>query len=223
MVHPDMRAALEQALEVLRRLGAQIEEVSLPRAKYSVPLRLLTSDVDIAAMFVEKWLRPHWEDLDVRARQRLGAAALVPAAVYARANRARVLVRREVLAACARYDALLASTSLNPPGPIDSVRKTVTSKEDMQQKVILRRIGNCPFSMAIVPALAVPMGFSRAGLPLSLQIAAKPFVEATVLRVAHATSARTNGTRATRIWRRLSRSQRSAMQAHVCGCLQAES
>jgi aspartyl-tRNA(Asn)/glutamyl-tRNA(Gln) amidotransferase subunit A len=66
------------------------------------------------------------------------------------------------------------------------VRETVTSKEDMQQKVILRRIGTYPFSMANVPALALPMGFSQAGLPLSLQVAAKPFAEATVLRVAHA-------------------------------------
>ena len=182
-VHPDVRNALEQALQVLRELGAQVEEVSLPRAKYAVPLQLLTSDVDIAAMFVEKWLRPHWDALDVGTRQRLGAAALVPAVVYARANRARVLVRREVLAACGRYDALLAATSLNPPGRIDAVRETVTSKEDMQQKVILRRIGTYPFSMANVPALAVPMGFSQTGLPLSLQIAAKPFAEATVLQV----------------------------------------
>ncbi|MCC7487321.1 MAG: amidase [Burkholderiales bacterium] len=185
-VHPDVRAALERALEVLRRLGAQIEEVSAPLAQYAVPLQLLTSDVDIAAMMLEKWLRPHWQALDVGTRQRLGAAALVPAAVYARANRARVLVRREVLAACARHDALLAPTSLNPPGPIDAVRETVTSRQDMQQKVILRRIGTYPFSMANVPALAGPMGFSQAGLPLSLQIAAKPFAETTVLRVAHA-------------------------------------
>ena len=185
-VHPDVRAALERALDVLRQLGAQVEEVSLPRAHHSVPLQLLTSDVDIASMFVDKWLRPHWQALDVGTRQRLGAAALVPATVYARANRARVLVRREVLAACSRYDALLAATSLNPPGPIEAVRETVTSKEDMQQKVILRRIGTYPFSMANVPALAVPMGFSGNGLPLSLQIAAKPFAEATVLRVAHA-------------------------------------
>jgi aspartyl-tRNA(Asn)/glutamyl-tRNA(Gln) amidotransferase subunit A len=40
--------------------------------------------------------------------------------------------------------------------------------------------------MANIPAIAVPMGFTRAGLPLSLQIAAKPFDESTVFRVAHA-------------------------------------
>jgi aspartyl-tRNA(Asn)/glutamyl-tRNA(Gln) amidotransferase subunit A len=185
-VHADVRAALERALSDLRALGATIEEVSLPRAKYSVPLQLLTSDADIAAMFVHKWLKPHWHDIDVGTRQRLGAAALIPATVYARANRARVLVRNEVLAACRRYDALIAATSLNPPGLIDAVRETVDSKEDMATKVILRRIGTYPFSMANVPALAVPMGFSSKGLPLSMQIAAQPFDEAMVFRVAHA-------------------------------------
>lgn len=185
-VHPEVRAALERALAELRALGATIDEVSLPRAKYSVPLQLLTSDADIAAMFVHKWLKPHWHEIDVGTRQRLGAAALIPATVYARANRARVLVRQEVLEACRRFDALIAATSLSPPGLIDAVRETVASKEDMATKVILRRIGTYPFSMANVPALAVPMGFSSKGLPLSMQIAAKPFDEGMVFRVAHA-------------------------------------
>ncbi len=185
-VHPEVRAALEKALDDLRALGATLEEVSLPRAKYAVPLQLLTSDADIASMFVHKWLRSHWHDIDVGTRQRLGAAALIPATVYARANRARVIVRKEVLDACGRFDALIAATSLNPPGLIDAVRETVASKEDMSTKVILRRIGTYPFSMANVPALAVPMGFCSKGLPLSLQIAAKPFDEAMVFRVAHA-------------------------------------
>jgi aspartyl-tRNA(Asn)/glutamyl-tRNA(Gln) amidotransferase subunit A len=191
-VHPEVRAALERALAELSSLGATIEEVSLPRAKYSVPLQLLTSDADIAAMFVHKWLKPHWHDIDVGTRQRLGAAALIPATVYARANRARVLVRREVLDACRRFDALIAATSLSPPGLIDAARETVASKEDMATKVILRRIGTYPFSMANVPALAVPMGFSSKGLPLSLQIAAKPFDEPMVFRVAHAYERATN-------------------------------
>src|SRR4051795_12385382 len=44
-----------------------------------------------------------------------------------------------------------------------------------------------PFSVGGLPALAIPCGFSRAeGLPLSLQIAARPFAEGLVLRIAHA-------------------------------------
>jgi len=50
----------------------------------------------------------------------------------------------------------------------------------------MRRISCCPFSVANVRARAVPMGYTRAGLPVSLQVAAKPFAESTVFRVAHA-------------------------------------
>jgi aspartyl-tRNA(Asn)/glutamyl-tRNA(Gln) amidotransferase subunit A len=100
--------------------------------------------------------------------------------------RARVLVRREILDALAGCDALLSPTNLNPPGRIDAARETVGSAVDMQNKVLLRRISTYPFSMANVPAIAVPAGQSARGLPISLQIAAKPFDESCALRVAYA-------------------------------------
>ena len=185
-VHPDVQAAMKAALDVLRDLGAEIVDVSLKLAKHSVPLQLLTSDSDIAAMMLKKWLRTHWRELDVGTRTRLAAGALIPAAIYHRAMRARALVRREVLDVLQGVDALLSPTALTPPGRIEAVRETVESADDMERKVLLRRICAYPFSMANVPALAVPCGFSAAGLPLSLQIAAKPYDETMVYRVGHA-------------------------------------
>jgi aspartyl-tRNA(Asn)/glutamyl-tRNA(Gln) amidotransferase subunit A len=184
--HPEVLAAMRAAIEVLSGLGAAITEVSLPRARYAVPLQLLTSDSDIAAMMLRHWLRTRWQDMDVGTRTRLAAGALIPAAVYHRAMRGRVLVRREVLATLQTCDVLVCPTSLNPPGRIEATRETVDSPDAMKNKVLLRRISTYPFSMANVPALALPMGFSAAGLPLSLQIAAKPFAEAMVFRVGHA-------------------------------------
>jgi aspartyl-tRNA(Asn)/glutamyl-tRNA(Gln) amidotransferase subunit A len=184
--HPEVTHAMRAAISALEALGATITEVSLPRAKYAVPLQLLTSDSDIAAMMLKHWLRTRWHDLDVGTRTRLAAGALIPAAVYHRAMRARALVRRELLAALTDCDVLVCPTSLNPPGRIDATKETVDSAEAMQNKVLLRRISTYPFSMANVPALAMPMGFSKSGLPLSLQIAGRPFAEATVFRVAHA-------------------------------------
>ena len=81
--------------------------------------------------------------------------------------RARVLVRREVLDALTTCDALLCPTTLQPPARIEAARETIGSPEDMERKVLLRRISTYPFSMANVPAIALPMGFSGAGLPLS--------------------------------------------------------
>lgn len=184
--HPEVTAAMRAAIAVMTDLGATIREISLPKAKYAVPLQLLTSDSDIAAMMLKHWLRTHWQDMDTGTRTRLAAGALIPAAVYHRAMRARVLVRREVLAALQDCDVLVCPSSLSPPGRIDATRETVDSPEAMQKKVLLRRISTYPFSMANVPALALPMGFSKAGLPLSLQVAGKPFAEETVFRVGHA-------------------------------------
>lgn len=190
-VHPEVRAALTQALGVLRELGAEIVDVSLKLARHAVPLQLLTSDSDIAAMMLKPWLREHWHALDVGTRTRLAAGALIPAAVYHRAMRGRALVRREVLDTLKNCDALLAPAAIGPPGRIEAVRESVASAEDMDSKVLLRRMCSYPFSMANVPAIAVPCGFSSGGLPLSLQIAGRPYDEATVLRVAHAYEAAT--------------------------------
>ena len=185
-VHPEVAAAMKEAIRVLKSLGATVTEVSLAYAKYAVPLQLLTSDSDIAAMMLKKWLRTRWHDFDVGTRTRLAAGCLIPAAVYHRAMRGRALVRREVLQVLDGVDALLCPTHLNPPGRIDAMQETVDSAEAMQRKVILRRISAYPFSMANVPAIAVPAGYTQTGLPMSLQIAAKPFAEETVFRVAHA-------------------------------------
>jgi aspartyl-tRNA(Asn)/glutamyl-tRNA(Gln) amidotransferase subunit A len=177
-------AAMREAIRAFESLGATVREVSLARAKYAVPLQLLTSDSDIATMMLRKWLRSHWHDLDVGTRTRLAAGCLIPAAIYHRAMRGRALVRREVLDVLSGVDALICPTNLHPPGLIEAVKETVDSEEAMEKKVLLRRISTYPFSMANIPALALPMGFTKTGLPISLQIAAKPFAETTVFRIA---------------------------------------
>lgn len=184
-VHSEVRAAFDAALTVLEELGAQVSEVSLPWAKHAIPLNMMTSDADVASMFVPL-LRTRWHDFDVGTRTRMATAALVPAAIYSRAMRARAVVRGQILDALTRYDALLCPTSLRPPASIEDAREKVESKADIAQRLILRRITTHPFGTANVPTLAVPMGFTGDGLPLSLQIAARPFAEETAYRVGHA-------------------------------------
>ena len=184
-VHPEVRAAFEAALVVLRELGAQVSEVSLPWAKHAIPLNMMTSDADVASMFLPL-LRTRWSDFDVGTRTRMATAAMVPAALYSRAMRARAVVRGQILEALTRHDALLCPTSLRPPALIDDAREKVETKADIAQRLILRRITTHPFGTANVPTLALPMGFTRDRLPLSLQIAARPFAEDTVYRIGHA-------------------------------------
>lgn len=184
-VHSEVRGAFEQALTVLRQLGAEVGEVSLPWARHAIPLQMLTSDADVAAMYLPL-LRSRWRDFDVGTRTRMASAALVPAAVYSRAMRARAVVRGQILSALGQWDALLSPASLNPPALIDNAREKVEAKGDVEKHLIPRRICTHPFGVANVPALVLPMGYTRDGLPLGLQIAARPFAEETVYRVGHA-------------------------------------
>lgn len=186
-LHPEVDGMLKAALAVLRSLGATVEEISLPRVKYAVPLQFLTSDPDVAAVFVRKWMRQHWDKFDVGTRTRIAAAALVPATIYIRAMRARALVRNEVLAAFGKHDALLALMNFVPPLKLQESVEKIDSREDVAARMFKsRRICTYPFSIANVPALSVPTGFTAEGVPMSIQIAAKPFAEALMYRVANA-------------------------------------
>jgi Asp-tRNA(Asn)/Glu-tRNA(Gln) amidotransferase A subunit family amidase len=184
-VHPDVAGAFERAVDTLRSLGAAIGEVSLPWAKHAIPLQMLTSDADAASMYIDV-LRSQWNVFDVGTRTRMATALLVPAPIYSRAMRARAVVRAQVLDALSQWDALICPTNHKPAGLIDDTREKVESKADVAERLILRRIGTHTFGASNVPALALPMGFSGDGMPLSLQIAGKPFDEATVYRIGHA-------------------------------------
>lgn len=182
VVDPEVHAAFHAAVDLLRGAGAEIHEVSLPLAKWAVPLQLLTADADAASFYV-KYLRDRYDRFDVGTRTRMAASSLVFAGTYNRAMRARVIVRRQVLEAISAYDGLLSPTNVTPPKKIEDAKETVDNKDELVPRLIERRICHYPFSLANVPALSVPMGFSKAGLPLALQIACKPFDEATMLRI----------------------------------------
>lgn len=190
----EVREAFEAAVETLKSAGAEVEEISLPLARWAVPLQLLTADADVGAQFLNRYLRDRYERFDVGTRTRLAASSLIPASVYSRAMRARVIVRRQVLEATRQYDGLLTPTNVTPPKSIEATQEKVSSdnRQDLVSRLIERRICHYPFSLANVPALSVPCGFARDGdVPIALQIAGRPLSEAMVLRIAHCYEQRT--------------------------------
>ena len=82
-------------------------------------------------------------------------------------------------------DVLVLPTSPTPAPKIPDARG-VTSREDADGRIFGVRNFTGPFNLANVPALAVPCGFTSDNLPISLQIAGRPFEEGTVMRVGHA-------------------------------------
>lgn len=182
----EVKAAFAAAVDVLRDLGAELSDVSLPLAKHAVVLQFLSADVDVATWLVQKYIRDRYEEFDSGTRTRLAAASIVPGTAYNRAMRARVLVRREILDALVRHDVLVCPTNVTAPKKTEAMQEKISDAADAPRRLFERRISLFPFSLANVPAISVPAGFSVEGLPIGLQFVARPFQEDVLLGVAHA-------------------------------------
>jgi aspartyl-tRNA(Asn)/glutamyl-tRNA(Gln) amidotransferase subunit A len=181
----EVRGAVLAAVAVLARLGAVVDEVSLPLLPSAGAAFMAICDSEGAARHLG-WLRTRPGDYDRGTRRRLLAAALIPAALVQKAQQARALIRTQVLDALARFDVLLAPTSHRPAPAIAAFTAPITSAAEAAARFFTRRSFTTPAALAGTPALAVPCGFSASGLPLSLQVIGRRFEDATVLRVGHA-------------------------------------
>jgi aspartyl-tRNA(Asn)/glutamyl-tRNA(Gln) amidotransferase subunit A len=181
----EMQSAVLEATRVLERLGAVVEEVSIPILPQAGAIFMACADGEGSGLH-HRWLRSRPADYDQGTRRRLLTAGLLPTAYHTLAQRARAALRRDVLAALDRHDLLLAPTGHRAAPTIAESTAAVKSRQDAAGKFFTRRSYSAPAALAGVPAIAVPCGVDPAGLPLSLQLLGRPFEDATVLRAAHA-------------------------------------
>ena len=179
-VDGDVGKAVLDAGNALSRLGADVTEVSIPMAAYAGPIN---GGIRVEAPTTYRNLlqeRPR----DIAHDNRIGylTNAVMPATYYYKAIQLRTLLRAQVLQALQDVDLLLSPTAGVPAQPL-APDPEITGRENVNRTPYL--LTTVP-SLANIPALAVPCGFSEDGLPLSLQIAGRPFNEATVLRAGHA-------------------------------------
>lgn len=181
----EVRTAVLAAADALRALGATVVDVSLPLVPLAGATFMALADSEGAGMHLQ-WLRDRPGDYDAGTRRRLFAAALLPTGSYHQATRARALIARQVLDALTHVDLLLAPTQPGPAPRIASGQAPVASKQDAGGRFFTRRSYTTPFNLAAAPAISLPCGFTRAGLPIGLQLAGRRYDEATVLRAAWA-------------------------------------
>jgi aspartyl-tRNA(Asn)/glutamyl-tRNA(Gln) amidotransferase subunit A len=182
---PEVRDAVVAAAGVLRGLGAEVDEVSLPVAPRAGAAFMAVCDSEGAGRHLP-WLRRRAAEYDEGTRRRLLAAALLPAALLHKAQQARALIRQQIGDALVAHDVLVAPTSHRAAPTIANFTAPITSTGEAAARFFTRRSFTTPAALAGVPAAAVPCGFGASGLPLSLQIIGRRFEDATVLRVAHA-------------------------------------
>jgi aspartyl-tRNA(Asn)/glutamyl-tRNA(Gln) amidotransferase subunit A len=174
-VNAELSAALEQALEVLRKLGARTEDVTMrPLQTYS-DVKIVMAETELFSLHLTELIaRAGSFGQDFRARSL--AACLFSAEDYVRASRERRAMIEEMQPIYHRFDLLV--TANGSPAPRLDAHDPLSFWQ--------RPNFTSPFNCTGGPALALPCGFSNDGLPLSLQIAGRPHEDALVLRAGHA-------------------------------------
>ncbi|MGH8665463.1 MAG: amidase [Burkholderiales bacterium] len=172
---PEVGAAMDAAIGVLSKLGARIETTRVRPLRDFFDVKIIIAESEIFAVHQKELLeRPR--DFGTHFLGQTLGGCLFEGIDYVQAHRERRRILAEMQSVYEKYDAVITAS----PGPaprIDAYRIVGA----------WQRPNLCtPFNVTTSPALAVCTGYTQEGLPLSMQIAGRPFDEATVLRIGHA-------------------------------------
>lgn len=174
---PEVASLVRAAIEHLESLGAEVEEVSLPRIGEIGPA-VTSMMLPEALAYHQKWLNERPDDYGESVRFRLELATTISAVAYVQAQRFRSLVAGEWSEnVFSRFDLVAA--------PVTAIAAPKVEEGELGTTLNLIRLTN-PFNLLGVPAISVPCGFTEDGLPVGLHLAGRWFNEATVLRAARA-------------------------------------
>ncbi len=200
-IQPEVEQAVRQGVREIEKAGAAVVEVSLPRTGYAVAAYYVIATAEASSNLarydgMRYGPRAQAEDLtstytksrsqgfgpEVKRRILLGAYVLSAGyydAYYLKAQKARTLVRQDFESALRQCDAIVAPTT-----PTTAFKIEEMTEDPL--RMYLSDIFTVPANLAGLPALSLPCGFDRIGLPIGMQIIGRPFDEATVLRLGHA-------------------------------------
>ncbi len=180
-VDPEVDAAVREGTRVLSALGATVTEMAMPRVDLLEAQRaILLTD---AAAYHREHLRERAADIGADVLTRLRTGQTFTGMDYAQARRDRDELRREWIALLRQHDIILSPTTLIAAPPRD-VQDAVVAAARLTANT-------APFNLTGLPAISVPCGFTQTGLPIGLQLAAGPWRERLLLRVARAYEAAT--------------------------------
>jgi aspartyl-tRNA(Asn)/glutamyl-tRNA(Gln) amidotransferase subunit A len=175
---PALPAAFAAAVDVLSRLGADVVEIELPHYAEMMAANMVVMASEAAAYHLPD-LQHRWTDYAPGTRGLLSMAFSISSADYVQAQRARRATQLALADSFAGLDLIVTPTTAG--GALDFA-ELATLLADGGFNSIYTQYWDCTGN----PATALPMGVSSTGMPLSLQIAAKPFDEVTMLRAADA-------------------------------------
>lgn len=200
-IEPDVAAAVQQAITTLKELGAEMVEISLPHTEYGVAAYYIIAPAEASSnlarfdgvkyglrvpdsrdlMSMYRETRSRGFGMEVKRRIMLGTYVLSAGyydAYYRKASQVRTLIRQDFLQAFEQCDAIVTPVTPIPPFKIGE-------KTDDPLQMYLSDVFTLPASLAGIPGLSIPCGFSAGNLPVGLQILGPHFREDLILRVAY--------------------------------------
>ena len=199
---PEVESSVRAAIDELKSLGGTIKEIRLPRTDAAVAVYYVIATAEASSNLarfdgvkfglraketkdlLDLYMKTRQEGFgpEVKRRIMLGTYALSAGyydAYYGKAQAVRTLICEDFRAAFKDVDLIVT-----PVTPTPAFKLGEKSEDPLQ--MYLSDIYTISVNLAGLPAIAVPCGFSKAGLPIGVQLIGRPFEEETLLRAAHA-------------------------------------
>jgi aspartyl-tRNA(Asn)/glutamyl-tRNA(Gln) amidotransferase subunit A len=174
---PDIASAVEKAIQVIRELGCEIRD----EVRLEVPLDRTLSTAESWAYHKEFAVRSP-ELYQPATLARIKAGEKIQPAEIERASRELAALRQSILQVFDQVDVLLTPTVPIPPPSISTLKRN----PDQLRPAELSMLRNTrPFNVWGIPAISVPCGFTKDGLPIGLQLAGPPWLPDKGLHLAH--------------------------------------
>ena len=207
-INEEVKATLEKAIETYKELGAEVEEISLDVAKYSLATYYIIACAEASSNLGRfdgiryTYRTPEFKNLrdlykksrsegfgpEVKRRIILGTYVLSSGyydAYYKKAQQVRTLVMNEFNKAFEKYDVIVT-----PVSPTTAFKLGERSTNPME--MYLADICTVSVNIAGLPGISVPCGVDSQGLPIGMQIIGNKFTEETIIKAAYAYEQATN-------------------------------
>ncbi len=200
-INPEVRNAIEKAVEKYKSLGATVEECTLDIANEALATYYIIACAEASSnlgrfdgirygyrtknysnlndIFVNS--RTEGFGAEVKRRIILGTYVLSSGyydAYYKKAQKVRTIIKQEFAKLFEKYDLLLTPTS-------PTVAYEIGTKSNNPLEMYLADLCTVSVNIAGLPGISIPCGVDKAGLPIGLQLIGKPFGEETIIQAAY--------------------------------------
>lgn len=197
----EVESSIRSAIDLLKKSGAKIVDISLPHTEYAVSTYYIIAPAEASSNLarfdgvqyghrtnaakdmIDMYIKTRSEGFGNEAKRRilLGTYCLSSGyydAYYLKAQKVRTKIKEDFDKAFGLCDVIITPTSPTPAFKIGE-------KTGDPLSMYLSDIYTIPANLAGLPAMSIPCGFSKNGLPIGMQILAKPFDEETIFRTAY--------------------------------------